>query len=142
MQQLQELTKVLKVEDCICFVGPCYDESELGRLFLSSDICVVPSAAGLSVMHAMAFGLPVITDNNFSRHGPEVEAVDEEVTGGFYQAGSLESLSDKVIEWGDKVQSDRDGVIKRSCIEKVEKSYTAERQVQLICAALNYGDEK
>ena len=142
LDRLKTLVDNLKISDCVLFSGPCYDENELGRFFLDSDLCVVPSAAGLSVMHAMAFGLPVITNDDFSKHGPEVEAIEEGVTGGFYKVGCLNSLVEKIVEWNSRVKADRSGAIRNSCISKIERSYTAERQVELICAALNYDCEE
>lgn len=142
LARLRKLVDHLSISDRVLFSGPCYDENELGRFFLSSDLCVVPSAAGLSVMHAMAFGLPVITNDDFSKHGPEAEAIEEGITGAFYKAGCLDSLIEKIIEWGCKVKADRSGLVKNRCIEKIERCYTAERQVELMCTALNCNLEK
>ena len=39
------------------------------------DITVSPDKVGLTAIHSMAYGRPVITHDNMDRQGPEVEAV-------------------------------------------------------------------
>lgn len=55
-------------------LGPIYEESRLAPWFLSAEAFVYPSAIGLSILHAFGYGLPVITDDAWSNHNPEIVA--------------------------------------------------------------------
>lgn len=61
--------------DRVRFLGAVYGEPNLAPWFLSSDLMVFPSHMGLSALHAMGYGVPVITCNNASKHGPEFDVI-------------------------------------------------------------------
>jgi len=132
---LMALRDELDLQSHVMFVGECYDERELAKLFHASDVFVLPGELGLSGIHAMGYGLPVITSNNFPHHGPEVEAIIPGITGDLYHAGSLDSLIETIGKWCGKVLSERDN-IRRSCIERIGSTYTAQNQVKCIIQAL------
>ncbi|MBX3380675.1 MAG: glycosyltransferase family 4 protein [Phycisphaeraceae bacterium] len=79
------------------FLGPVYEEKNLAPWFLSSDLMVFPSHMGLSVLHAMGYGVPVITCNDASKHGPEYDVIKPGINGDVYQDGSVPDLAAKVI---------------------------------------------
>ncbi|MDQ9823525.1 glycosyltransferase, partial [Acinetobacter sp. 163] len=51
---------------------------------------------GLTAIHALSFGCPIITHNNFSEQMPEFEAIKPSKTGYFYQQGDVADLKDKI----------------------------------------------
>jgi glycosyltransferase involved in cell wall biosynthesis len=65
----------------IAWPGAIYDEPSIARWMLASDVMVFPSYMGLSAIHAMAYGLPVIAGDDRRAHGPEAEAIVHEQTG-------------------------------------------------------------
>ncbi len=68
----------------IVIVGAEYDEQKLARLFCASDVVVFPGAVGLSVNHALAYGVPVIAFDRTQQgphHHPEIAYVVNGVTG-------------------------------------------------------------
>ncbi|MFO0859502.1 MAG: glycosyltransferase family 4 protein [Phycisphaerales bacterium] len=79
------------------FLGPVYEEKNLAPWFLSSDLMVFPSHMGLSVLHAMGYGVPVLTCNNPARHGPEYDVIRPGHNGDVYEDGSIPDLAAKVI---------------------------------------------
>lgn len=95
-ERLAELAEQLNVAHLIHFLGESYDERYLGLVLGAGDLCVVPSGAGLSVIHALTFGTPVLLHDNLSWHFPEWEAVQEGVTGAFYKNGDIWDLSVKM----------------------------------------------
>jgi len=125
----------LDLQSHAVFYGECYEERELAPLFLASDVFVIPGELGLSGIHAMGYGLPVITSNDFNCHGPEFEAIVPDVTGDFYRAESLESLIECIKKWTAKVTSEREE-IRKACIERIGRTYTAQNQVKCIIQAL------
>ncbi len=80
------------------FLGPVYDERQIGLYLAASDLAVIPSAAGLSIMHAMAFGTPVLIHDDVTQHGPEWEAVQEGITGFYYRCNDVADMTAKISE--------------------------------------------
>jgi len=73
-QALELQTKQLGLTSHVRFLGRIYAESEQAPWFLSSQLLAHPGAIGLTLLHAMAFGLPVVTHNVARHHGPEFSA--------------------------------------------------------------------
>jgi len=68
----------------IHMVGALYDEAVLASHFLSADLVVFPGAVGLSVNHALAYGVPVAAYDRMQsgpHHHPEIAYVVDGVTG-------------------------------------------------------------
>jgi 1,2-diacylglycerol 3-alpha-glucosyltransferase len=78
---------------------PCYDENKLRVYLMSADICVSPGKVGLTAMHALAYGTPVITHDNLDRQMPEVEAIRPGVNGLLFKEGDAEALAKTIHEW-------------------------------------------
>lgn len=49
----------------------------------NADLCVSPGNVGLTAMHSLVFGCPVITHNCFEWQMPEFEAIQPGITGDF-----------------------------------------------------------
>ncbi|MFO0776864.1 MAG: glycosyltransferase family 4 protein [Nitrospira sp.] len=96
--QLEALSTELGLNRWVHFLGAMYDESRLGLVLSASDLAVVPSGAGLSVMHALAYGTPVLLHDHVEEHFPEWEAVKERETGWFYRNGDLSDCARKIVD--------------------------------------------
>jgi len=94
--KLTAQAKNLGISHLIHFFGESYDEGFLGRIFAAGDLCVVPSSAGLTIMHAMVYGCPVLLHDRLEMHGPEWEAVREGITGFYYRFGDKADLARKI----------------------------------------------
>ncbi len=123
------------LKSSIQFFGAVYDQHLLAKIFSVADICVVPAKAGLSVIHAMSFGVPVITDNAVEEQMPESEAIIEGVTGFFYHSGDVQSLAAAIIKARESNEP-----MRVSCRHMVEQYYNPENQAQLIFASCFPGD--
>ncbi len=97
-QQLESLTTELGLTGLVHFLGAIYDESRLGLILSASDLAVVPSGAGLSVMHALAYGTPVLLHDKVEEHFPEWEAVKEGETGWMYRYDDVSDCVEKLID--------------------------------------------
>ena len=82
---------------------------------------IMPGAAGLSVIHAMSFGLPVITSNK-QEHAPEIEAINPSITGDFFRDGFADDLAKKIKVWKDRMNRNRH-FHRSSCLEMVKNFY-------------------
>lgn len=74
-EELEKLAIDLGIRHLVVFAGAVYEERELAKWFCSADVFAFPSYMGLSALHALAYGVPVVTGNDRWAHGPEVEAV-------------------------------------------------------------------
>ena len=95
---LRRLAEKLGVMDSIRWLGALYEQEVMAPWFLSAKVFVYPGYIGLSIMHAMGYGLPVITHHNMSNQSPEVSALRDGENGMFYQEHDSKDLSDRMIE--------------------------------------------
>ncbi len=95
---LESLAEELELTKLVHFLGASYDESRLGLVLSASDLAVVPSGAGLSIMHALGYGTPVLLHDRVEEHFPEWEAVKEGETGWFYRYDDLSDCAEKIVD--------------------------------------------
>lgn len=142
LEELAALASELGIDKSVFFVGECYERQKLHEMFSSAHICVIPSAGGLSVLHALSFGVPVITDDDFAKHGPEVEAINPGVTGSFYKMGEVGSLVEEIRDWRKRILSPNCVQIRETCQRVVLDKYTPDRQVEFIVESICALSEK
>lgn len=133
LQSIKEAASAFSLESRICFYGAAYGD-EVDQLLLASDLCVIPGDVGLSAMHAMSAGLPVISHDAFDRQMPEHEAIEEGKTGSFYLHDSVDDLAQKIEWWLSS--SERLSAARFCCIEHVSGRFNSTYQVSQICEAL------
>jgi len=133
-QELRALVAAAGLADWTVFKGPCYEESTLGRYILLGDICVSPGEVGLTAIHSMAYGRPVITHDDFDHQGPEFEAIVPNETGDFFAAGDVQSLAAAIWKWA---YERRFMTAELACIRMVEQRYNPNTQVTLINQAVH-----
>lgn len=107
---LNVIAKSMGIEDNVWFYGPCYNDAILAELFYNAHICVSPGNVGLTSIHALSFGCPVITHDNFKNQMPEFEAIRKGITGDFFKEGCQEDLNLKIMNWISKTSDERDMV--------------------------------
>ena len=98
-ERLAKAAEEFGILDAVCFYGPCFDESTNAKLIYMADICVAPGEVGLTAMHAMANGTPVITHDERTKQMPEFEAVIEGKSGSFFREGDCNSLANTIGAW-------------------------------------------
>lgn len=129
-ESLEKLTEKLGLQDNVWFYGPCYDEKKLSELIYNADLCVSPGNVGLTAMHSLVFGTPVITHDDFSHQMPEFESIKEKETGIFFKYDNLESLASKINEWFDSVR-DRE-CVRKKCMKEVDDFWTPYYQIEIL----------
>lgn len=73
--------------------GAIYDETSLERWFAAADVTVIPGAAGLTVVHSLSHGVPVIVHDNDDEQMPESEALEDGKNGATFRAGDAQDLA-------------------------------------------------
>jgi len=96
MNELESKIKERSLESNVRLLGQIYDEIILAKYFLNSHAYIIPSAAGLSLLHAFCYGLPVITDNDMQKHGPEIEALVNGENGFVCEKNDIEDFIEKI----------------------------------------------
>ena len=137
-QRLVDLVNGLGVCDRVWFYGACYDEQENARLIYQADLCVAPGNVGLTAMHAMVYGTPVLTHDNFSYQMPEFEAIRPNQTGAFFRQGDVASLTEAILSWF-AVQADNREAVRKACYDEIDRYWTPSFQMSVLKKMFNEG---
>lgn len=130
-KDLEKLTEELGLQKNVWFYGACYDERQLGQLIYNADLCVSPGNVGLTAMHVMVFGTPVLTHNDFSHQMPEFEAIHDGVTGTFFHRDDITSLSESISRWFAEKTDKRDEV-RQACFLEIDTQWTPQFQIEVL----------
>ena len=135
IEELKKLSVELKIDDIVEFTGGLYGD-DIVPFFQAADIFVYPGGIGLSIVHALSYGLPVITTDNYGLHFPEVELLVPGVNGDTFLDNNPTDLAGKIEEWGIKLAGERDDVPKE-CINTIfERGYLPAEQARKITGVL------
>ena len=115
----------------VWFYGACYDERTNAELIYNADLCVAPGNVGLTAMHTMVFGTPVITHDDFKWQMPEFEAIKAGETGDFFTRGDVNSLAQTIEHWFDTHGNDREAV-RKACYNEIDTQWTPQFQIEVI----------
>lgn len=115
------------------FYGACYDENLLSKLIACGDVTVSPGKIGLTAMHSLNYGIPVISHNRFELQMPEFEAIIPGVTGDFFEYNDFVSLANVIQKWVCKGRVTPN----RKCYEIIDQLYNPVYQAFVIHSALN-----
>ncbi|MBD5505612.1 MAG: glycosyltransferase [Lachnospiraceae bacterium] len=120
----------------VWFYGGCYEEEKNAELIYNADLCVSPGNVGLTAIHTMTFGTPVLTHSNFSNQMPEFEAIKDGETGSFFTEDSIDSLASKISEWFEVHKHSRDSV-RNKCYAEIDSFWNPLFQLQVLNQHLN-----
>lgn len=124
-----------RLTDRVWLYGPCFDENINSELIYNADVCVSPGNIGLTCIHVLSYGTPVITNDNFNTQMPEFEAVIDGGTGTFFKEGNTHDLANKIDIWVSKTEDE-----KAKCREIARKtiidSWSVDYQIKLLSQVL------
>lgn len=100
------------------FYGSCFDENKNAQLLFDASVCVCPAAVGLTAIHALSYGCPVISNDNVETQMPEFESIVEGETGSLFKENDIEDLVEKIKYW--------------CCLNKKQRTHTRDIARQLI----------
>jgi glycosyltransferase involved in cell wall biosynthesis len=133
---LEEQASRLGIADRVTFTGAIYEEAQLAPWFLSSDLFVYPRNIGLSLQHAMGYGLPVVTTDDQASWAPEVEGLKPWMNGMFYRDGDVEDLTEVVrLILADRERLD---AMKSLALKTATEDYSVQKMVDGMEAAVRY----
>jgi glycosyltransferase involved in cell wall biosynthesis len=122
------------------FEGETYDEQRIAELYLASTVTVAPGKIGLTAIHSLAYGIPVISSGDADFQMPEWESIRPGITGDTFKRGSVTDLVASIRRW--TLQPFPRPETSRACIDEVELRWTPELQRQAIEQALLSGPQR
>ena len=130
-EELKSLVDDLDLNRNVWFYGQSYDDRVNAQLIYDADLCVAPGNVGLTAMHTMVFGTPVLTHDDFKWQMPEFEAINIGKTGNFFKKDSVNSISDSIEEW---LESHRDSrsFVREACFREIDSQWTPEYQISIL----------
>ena len=129
--EIPNLVKKYNLEQNVWFYGACYNEEEIGPLLYNADVCISPGLIGLTAIHSLTYGTPVITSDDFSNHGPEFEAIEPGITGDFFEEGNLDDLCNKIEDWISLNNIAREKV-RQNAFAVIDQKYNPHNQVRIL----------
>jgi len=93
MEPLKARADELGLSDRVFFVGPVYDEAQIGLWMRASKLFVYGGAVGLSLIHAFCYALPAIISRPLTGHMPEALLFKEGAYGATFEQGDAGSLA-------------------------------------------------
>jgi glycosyltransferase involved in cell wall biosynthesis len=96
-QAASEFT-AMGLDDRVRWAGPIYENVDIAPWMMSSACMFYPGTVGLSLIHALAYGLPVVIHDDDAAHGPEIAAHQPGVNGATFRladgaAGAAKALA-------------------------------------------------
>ncbi|MGZ2737454.1 glycosyltransferase [Bacteroides fragilis] len=132
---LMKKAQELKIDKQVWFYGACYDEKQIAQLIFNADLCLSPGNVGLTSIHALSFGTPVITHNNFSHQMPEFEAIIKGVNGDFFKENDIEDMVTTTKNWFQN-HPDKNAELIAHCYKIIDSKYNPYYQISIIKQAL------
>lgn len=118
-------------QDAVWFFGPCYDEAQNAELLYNAAVCVCPAEVGLTAIHALSYGTPVVTNDDYDTQMPEFEAIANGETGSFYQKANVQSLSEHLLRWASLNEAARESV-RQKARQTIEKEWSVDYQISIL----------
>lgn len=135
---LEQLVRESAGDENLEYPGEIHAVEETAPYLERADVMVIPGAVGLALVHAFAFGLPVITYRPSSSgpfHGPELEYLHDG-SNGLLVDGNPEALANAIeslILAPDLLQS-----MKQNALKTVEEEANIDRMIQGFREAIAY----
>ncbi|WP_223543419.1 glycosyltransferase [Pseudomonas sp. GL-B-12] len=133
---LEKIACDLKIETD--FVGELYDEKIIARYISSADVTISPGKIGLTAMHSLMYGTPVISNDDYVSQMPEVEAIVTGHTGEVFCNGSISSLADALLIFKSKYLDRKK--TREECFLMIDKIYNPSNQAHILKMAIEGND--
>lgn len=80
-KEKRNLLKSIEGLNDVYYLGPIYDERELTKIFMISDLLVIPGRVGLTCVHGFCYGVPVLTSRTDVEQSPEFDYIEHQKNG-------------------------------------------------------------
>jgi glycosyltransferase involved in cell wall biosynthesis len=116
-RELEERAAHLGITGRVQFTGALYREADIAPFFNRGLVCVSPGYIGLSAIHSLAYGVPLLVADD-EPHSPEISALEPDRNGVLFRAGSASALADALLLLlGDEARLKRMSAAARETVE-------------------------
>lgn len=137
-RELAENAERLGLADRIWFYGESYDDEMIGMFLYYSAACVSPGNVGLTAIHSLMFGTPVVTHDDGNKQMPEYEAIEPGVTGSLFAEGDAADLARAIRRWIELSPGEREAV-RRACHAVISEKFNPARQMEILRSVFGRG---
>jgi glycosyltransferase involved in cell wall biosynthesis len=134
--ELESLVGHLGIDERVRWLDAMYDQEDLAPWFLSATAMVYPGPIGLSLIHSMAYGLPVVTHDNREHHKPEIAALEDGKNGLMFREGGVNDLVEKLEQL--LIDNDLQSKLSEYALQSVAESYTMDKMIKRFVSAIEY----
>lgn len=124
------------LSDYIHFCGAVYEENIISDIIMHSDLCVVPGNIGLTAIHALSYGTPVISHNNIDLQMPEIEAISPMKNGDLYKYEDANDLALVIERWFNRYPT-KDSTLINNCYSIIDDFYNPSYQRKIFDSVCN-----
>lgn len=111
--------------------GACYEEERLAELFYNAAACVSPGNVGLTAIHSLTYGCPVLTHDALAWQMPEFEAIRAGSTGDFFRRDDAADLARRLMPWLALTPPQRDAV-RREAYAEIDRKWNVHYQLRVL----------
>lgn len=115
----------------VWFYGKCYDDKLNSEFIYNADVCVSPGNVGLTSLHAMEFGTPVISHDDFETQMPEYEVIIPNKTGALYKKGDFLDFCLSIKTWLRYAEGRRED-IRKNCYSMINGKWNSDNQIRIL----------
>lgn len=134
-EHLKMLIHLNNTSDHVFFYGSCYDDLTNATFIFNADLCVSPGEVGLTAVHSLSYGTPVITHNNFATQMPEFEAIVRGESGDFFTENKIDALAAIIYKWLTAYPQKSDRVV-QNCFSVIDQFYNPQFQLKIFKSVL------
>ena len=98
LNEIKNKVNNYKINKRVVFHKQTSDEEYISKIANKAAFFVYPGSVGLSLIHAMTYGLPVIIHNNRSHQMPEFAAFEDSITGLSFNEESINDLTKTIMK--------------------------------------------
>lgn len=130
-ERFEEEVEIHGLTERVWMVGESYDEVRNAECLYNADLCVSPGNVGLTSVHAVTMGCPVLTNDNFNTQMPEFEVIQDGESGTFFRENDVDDLALKIEEW-ISTQAARREEIRQECFKIIDSHWNPNYQMEVL----------
>ena len=97
-EEMQAHYKAKLNHHSISIIEETNNEKELAEYFNDAKLFVYPGAAGLSIIHSLSYGLPILVHNKWEHHMPEITVARDYGAGFLFECNQVTDLAEKIMD--------------------------------------------
>jgi len=132
---LEKLVEMHSLGSRVEFVGSVYEQTKLAPYFNDSVVSVSPGYIGLSAIHSMAYGVPMLVADH-EPHSPEVAAIEDKVNAQYFSANNVDELAKQLLDFVREPQTAEK--MGQAAFRKIQEGFSVEAMVRSFEQAVAY----